>query len=287
MNASRTSALLALVAAAAAGPAAAQDDATEVRQPLRIEPVLLDSENSDDTSLGVSFDFEGTFGAVENDEDDSDDGSEGNGPINPDVVLGGRAFDYAFSGTITQDGSDNPENLIEAEISAKYFRSAPGRPAIRAGGFIEYESDQDFDDTQIVYGGTITLAKLGVFGDNNYFALDANIGQVDPKDDAEREAVLGPVLETYTRADVELLYMFNLGNVGSGMFDAFEINYRYFQELSPESAIELADLDRYKYAAYKLSFGNNLFVAYATGKLPFDRTSDQIVKVGFSYDFKD
>lgn len=71
------------------------------------------------------------------------------------------------------------------------------------------------------------------------------------------------------------------------VFDAFEINYRYFREVSADAAIEAAGLDRYKYAAYKLSFANNLFVAYATGKLPFDRTSDQIVRVGFSYNLKD
>ena len=282
MSTSRIPALWLSLLAAVAGTCAAQEEATEVRQPFKIEPVLLDSENANNVSLGVSFDFAGSFGKAADDEEDTDPDA-----INTDVVLRERAFDYAFRGTITQDGSDNPENFVEAEISAKYLHSASGRPTVKAGGFVEYEADQNLDDAQLVYGGTVTLAKLGVFGDNNYFALDANIGRVDPKGDVEREALLGPSLGAYTRADVEVLYSFNLGNASGGGFDAFEINYRYFREVSAAAAIEAAGLDRYKYAAYKLSFANNLFVAYATGKLPFDRTSDQIVKIGFSYNLKD
>ena len=280
MNTPKAAALVACVTVVVAGVSTAEGQGSAVRQPFRIEPVLLDSENNNNTSLGLAFDFQGSFGVVENDEADTDDSV-----INPNVTLGGRALDYKFSGTITQDGADNPENLIEAEISAKYFRSVAGRPAIRAGGFVEYETDQDLDDTQLVYGGTVTLAKLGVLRDNDYFAFDANIGQVDPKEDAKRAGIIGPNLETYTRADVEFLYSYNLGD--SGVFDTFEFNYRYFKELSPEAAIEAAGLDSYKYAAYKLSFANNLFVAYATGQLPFDRVSDQLVKVGFTYNLKD
>jgi hypothetical protein len=280
MSTSKLPALWFSLAAAATGPSAAQDDVT--RDPFRIEPLLLDSENGNEVSLGLAFDFAGKFGQVEDDEEDPEES-----PVpNPDVVLGGRLFTYEVNGTITQDGADNPENLIEANLAAKYFRSSAAL-SIRAGGFVEYEAEQDLDDAHLLYGGTVTLAKLGVFGDNNFFALDANIGRIEPKGDVEREAVLGPNLEGYTRADVEVLYMINLGEASDGVFDAFEINYRYFHEVSADAAVEAAGLDRYKYAAYRLSFGNNLFVAYATGKLPFDRTSDQIVKIGFTYDLKE
>lgn len=62
-----------------------------------------------------------------------------------------------------------------------------------------------------------------------------------------------------------------------------EINYRYFLENNAPTAIKSADLDKHMLATLRIALKNDLFVAYSTGKLPFDQKNDQILQVGFSY----
>lgn len=263
----------------------AQASGREIVNAFTIEPVALDSENAEKTSMGIAFDLTGKLFEKEFDANDS-----GSLELDPNARVGGASVDFTFSGTVTQEASDNPKNLIETKISGNYLSSRGSRSGgqggsltMIAGGFVEYEADQDFEDKQLVYGGTVTIGKIDLWVPNDIFSFQANIGEVDPSKDADRQEILGASPENYTRADVEVLYILN---IGSANFDTFEINYRYFKELSAPDAIEAAGADTFKLATYRLGFPNKLFLAYSTGKLPFDRTSDQIFELGFSFKLK-
>lgn len=256
-----------LVASASRG-----QDKREIVNSFDVSPVALDSENTTKTSLGVEFDLKARF--VE-----KKFSKPSTGPIDPNARRGGASVDFALSGTATQNAEDNPKDLIETKLSGQYFSSS--KLNLKAGGFVQYETDQSLEDKQLVYGGTVTL-EMNDLQAKNIGALYANVGQVDPSKDTERQALLGTPLDKYTRASVELFYSHNIG----GNFDTFEIDYKYYKELSPPAAIEAAGADTFKLATYRLGFMNNLFIAYATGKVPFDRTNDQIVELGFSYKLK-
>ncbi len=58
-------------------------------------------------------------------------------------------------------------------------------------------------------------------------------------------------------------------------------NYRRYEELSPPLAVKRADLARFSYLAAILGPQQGLFASYSTGRLPFDRQSDQIYELGF------
>ncbi|NKB25358.1 MAG: hypothetical protein GKR87_13475 [Kiritimatiellae bacterium] len=154
---------------------------------------------------------------------------------------------------------------------------------MKVGGLLETESDQRFDNNQLVYGLTATAAKIDAFTENDVVALHLNISEVNPFGNEAREAILGSTLETYNRVDFEFLYIYN---IGIKHLDTFEVNYRYFKEIDAETAIKQANLDEFNFVTYRLGFKNNLFIAYSSGELPFDQQSDQIFEVGFSYRFE-
>jgi hypothetical protein len=239
-----------------------------------LKPVVFDSEETNSSSLGIDFNIDGKF------LDEKFD-SEEEGGINPDVVIGGYDIAYYLKGLLAENYDENPKDFIEARVSANYFRSASS--TFKAGVFIKSESDQKFDDRQLAYGLTATFAKVDAFSRNDVLALHLNVGQVDPSKDSSREAVLGNDLESYDRADFELLYIYTIGTEN---IDTFEVNYRYFQEINAEQAIKDADLDNFRLVTYRLGFKNNLYVAYSSGELPFNQRDNQIYEVGFSYKFE-
>ena len=70
----------------------------------------------------------------------------------------------------------------------------------------------------------------------------------------------------------------------------FSSNYRWYKELKPDEIIKLNKLDRFSFLVAALESTNGLFVSYTTGRLPFDRITDQVYALGFRYDlgnFKD
>lgn len=276
-------AICACVSLVTGATTSAQNQRREILNSFTLEPVALDSENTGGTSIGLAFDLDATF--IEKNLDTTDAGSI---EIDANARVGGVSLNLTARGTVTQDSLDNPKDLVETRLSGNYFSSRGnenGSLTLLAGGFLKYEADQDFDDKQLVYGGTITLGRIDLLAENDVFSVQANVGRVDPSQDAERRALLGGELERYTRADLELLYIYPFRGESTA-FDTFELNYRYFRELSAPAAVEAAGADSFKLATYRLGFGNGLFVAYSTGKLPFDRSSDQIVELGFSYDVK-
>lgn len=239
-----------------------------------LKPVILDSEGSDSSTLGLKYLMDGKLVDKKFDVDEGDS-------IDPDATIGGYDISYSLKGTITENSKNNPKNFLESRISANYFRSA--RFSFKAGAFFQSESDQKFDNHQLVYGLTTTFSKIDSFSNNDILALHLNIGQVDPSDDAVREAVLGSDLDTYDRIDIEALYIYNIGTEN---LDTFEVNYRYFKEISAEAAIKDADLDSFRLVTYRLGFKNNLYVAYSSGELPFNQKDNQIYEIGFNYKFE-
>jgi hypothetical protein len=190
---------------------------------------------------------------------------------------------YELKGTVAEDTKSNPKNFLESEVSADYFYAS--KSAFSAGGFVKYESDQSFDNTQLAYGVSLAYAKKGFLNSQkNQFAFALNIGQVDPKDNKSREDAYSQTnLEKYDRLDLELFYSYN---IGQDYLSEFEISYRYFKEISPDTVIKTAKLDKFKMLTYLLRLENNFHIAYSTGELPFNKTDDQIFEIGYSYKFK-
>lgn len=239
-----------------------------------IMPVVLNSENSESSTLGLQYNIDGKLLDIKFEGEEGDE-------INPDAVIGGADISFSTKGLIVENYKNNPKDFLESRISANYFRSSSF--SMKAGTFVEMESDQRFDNKQLVYGFTATSAQIDTFADNDILALHINIGQVDPSEDNAREAVLGSNLDTYTRIDLEFLYIYN---IGTDYLDTFEVNYRYFKEFDAESSIKQANLDEFKLVTFRLGFKNNLFIAYSAGELPFNEKDDQIYEIGFNYKFQ-
>lgn len=273
--------LLAGILPLCAAPGHAQESGKDRLRTFAIEPVVLDGSNSTGAALGIAWLIKG--GIIENDLS----GTRRVSDTFDDVAAPITRFEvgYRLSGTATADKERNPRNFQDGLLDAKALYSAPAG-AVAAGLFGKYEADQSLDDRQSVYGFRVTLGRLGLAHRNklDFIALDINLGQVDPAKDAAREAALGTTdLERYYRWDLEFLYMYPIAFRG---IETLEFNYRYFRETNPPFAVEQAGLDRHKLATVRLGLKNDFFLAYSSGKLPFDRQSDRIYEVGWSYKFK-
>ncbi len=239
-----------------------------------LKPVVFDAEEAESSSLGLDFSIDGKFIDVKFESEEGND-------LDPDAAIGGYDFAYSAKGLVAENSNSNPKDFIEAKLSANYFRSA--NYSLKTGAFVKSESDQKFNDRQLVYGITSTFANIDNFSKNDILAIHLNIGQVDPSQDTSREAVLGENLDTYDRADFEFLYIYNIGTEN---LDTFEVNYRYFYELDADLEIKNSGLDRFRLTTYRLGFKNNLYVAYSSGELPFNQKDNQIYEIGFSYKFE-
>jgi hypothetical protein len=273
--------LLALIPVLLTAPARAQDSGKDPSRTFSIEPVVLDGSNSTGASLGIAWLLKGTV--VENNLSAAKRPSD----TFDDVAAPVTRFElgYRLAGTATADKERNPKNFQDGLLDAKVLYSGP-IGAAAAGLFGKYEADQSLDNTQVVYGLRVTLAKLGIADAKklDFIALDANLGQVDPRKDATREAALGTTdPDRYYRWDLEFLYIYPVAARG---IEALEFNYRYFRETNPPAAVEQAGLDRNRLSTVRVGLRNDFFVAYSSGKLPFDRQSDRIYEAGWSYKFK-
>jgi len=243
-----------------------------------LKPVLLDSESSNSTILGLEYLYEGSktinSGLTEIDSEDASD------EIDPDETINIVDIEYFLKGTVTSRSDKNPKSFLDSKLSISYLWSDSF--SFKSKAFVGYESDQSFDDKQLKYGLSTSMAKIDVFRPNNILAFSLNIDQVDPIKDEAREAVLGEDLETYNRIDLEFLYIYNLGfkNV-----DTLEFGYRYFREINAKELIKQENLDIFKTATYRIGFKRNFYVAYSTGELPFNQKDNRIYEIGFSYKF--
>ena len=65
--------------------------------------------------------------------------------------------------------------------------------------------------------------------------------------------------------------------------EGFEFNYRYFKESSAPGAVKAAGLDTFFLRTFRLNLAKEFFIAYSSGKLPFDVKNDDFFELGLSY----
>jgi hypothetical protein len=263
---------LPILAAAAPTP----DKSSEPSWSVTVEPVVMDSQSGTGSTVGLNYSFKGALVGQKPVSDDS-----GNPDINPDAAVGGIAVDLRGSGTVATSAERNPRNLLETTLNAGYRYSTSALGAVLVSGFAKYESDQGFDKKQHVIGASATWGKRNLATRNDFLGIDLAYGRVDPKDDTDRTAVAGTAgTDSYYRWNLELLYMIPLGQT------MLELNVREFREAGAPQAIRENHLDRHELAAARLTFKNDVFIAYSTGKLPLDRKNDKAMQIGWSFKFQ-
>ena len=244
---------------------------------FEINPVVIDSKNGTGSTVGIEYKVKGDLLSKSFDSKDS------GGSLDPSATIGSAVIGYSANGTVAASKERNPKNFLEFQLDAKLRHSDSGKGTLLGGFFAKYETNQSFDNKQLVYGVGGTYGKYAAFAENDFIAFDANYGRVDPKDDAERKQALGGAsLDPYYRWNLEFLYMIP---IQSAAVKSLEFNYRYFKENSAPTAIKNAALDEHQLATIRIGLKNDLFLAYSAGKLPFDRKNDQIFQIGFSYKF--
>lgn len=249
--------------------------AQETSSELSFKPILIDSKNSTGSTVGVEYEIKGDLFSMLLEEKNASDG------FDPNATIGAAEISYSALGTVAASASRNPKNFIEFRLDGRLRYSTPHKGTFRAGLFTNYETNQSFNNKQTVYGLAGTWGKQTIVARNDFFSIDAGYGRVDPKDDAERKKVLGSMpLEAYYRWSLELLYKIP---IRTDVIRALEFNYRYFKEINPPSRIKNASLDVHQLGTLRVELNKDLFLAYSSGKLPFDRKDDKIVQVGLSY----
>lgn len=242
---------------------------------LTLKPIIIDGNNNTGATLGIEYTLHGSLWTKTLGTNDA-----GTASIEPDVAFGAIDIGYKGTGTVTAAKERNPKNFLDLLVDGKVSYSALFG-SVAAGLFTKYEADQSFQNKQSAYGLRVTYGNLGVIGKNDFAAIDINYGQIDPIHDTERQAALGTTkLDLYYRWDAELLYMYP---ITWKQIRAIEFNYRYFHETGAPAAIKAAGISTHELATVRIGLINDMFLAYSNGKLPFDKKTDHIVEIGFSY----
>ena len=156
------------------------------------------------------------------------------------------------------------------------------------------EGDQQFDQRHYVYGFNTNLSRK--LGEQTLVVnpiLTLGLEQVDPTADTARQAVL-PADDRYERLYAKVTFTGHIGRIRNQLLK-YSLSVRYFKEVSPDAAIEAADLDSYRYSAFAIQIPaavipgfdntrNSFVLSYASGELPFNRTSEKAFELGFRHD---
>ena len=260
--------LLVVLAWPAGDLLAAEPAAGEAVPGLQIKPVLLDGKSSG-TTLGLDYKYERQWKWS---------------PADADTVADGLV-ELRGEGTVAASAARNPNKLLDLAVNLRYQYLGEGWLA-GAGASLKAETDQRFDDRQLVWAAQLQAWRLNPLGANGWGVVYLNLGRVQPGADATRKAALAADPGGYRRWDLEAIYHHNLkGRIGGLPLRSLEFQYRHFQELSPKAAIEAAGLDRHRLGTVRLNLGDDKFIAYSRGRLPFDKQSDRAVKIGVEYKF--
>jgi hypothetical protein len=273
---------------AASIPAYAQEtDSADVLEIFDISPVVLDARDGEGSTIGLDFNFRSRKVLKNFDAEDAPPAEGEAAVIDVDASLGDLSLAYVIAGTAAADEERNPKDFLNALVDLQFLRSGPKWGSASGGAFVKYEADQSFDDQQSVYGLRLTYGKRNALRRNDFLAIDLNRGQVDPDGDTARETALGTsALSKYYRTEAELLYMLPLDEVIPFLGKAvrgFEFNYRYFRESGAPAAVKTAGLDSYFLRTFRLNLPRDLFIAYSSGKLPFDLKDDDFFELGLTY----
>jgi len=144
--------------------------------------------------------------------------------------------------------------------------------------------DYPFALIRLITGTDTEFNVYGATFPSFLFGLD----YVIPEKDKERQILTGNE-DSYTRLRFEIGFKTRVARIGKEMIH-FSSNYRWYKELNPDENIKLNKLDHFSFLVAALESTNGLFASYTTGKLPFDRITDQVYALGFRYDlgnFKD
>ena len=267
---------IALAGLIAAGPPAhaavsANGDGAETTSPLVLKPVLLDSLKSAGATLGLDYKYERQW--VTN--------------VGGDDVLADRVIEVRGEGTIAASADRNPNKLLDLAANARYDYLGEGWRG-GAGGSLKAESDQGFDNRQLLWALQFRGGWNNPLGGRGWALGYLNLGRIEPGADVIRKKTLGGVdLKSYRRWDAELIYHKDLkGQVGPLVLKSLEFAYRHFQEVSASAGVKQAGIDRHRLGTVRLNVGDEYFVAYSRGRLPFDKQSDRSIKVGWTYKFE-
>ncbi len=177
---------------------------------------------------------------------------------------------------------------------------------------VRFESDQAFERTQWVYGGSLALdlkawnseSALAAWNFFDWpFAAIRWLAGTDPsfrpRGQAYPTARLGLALvdvaknperaalgddDRFTRLDAEVAFKSLL--LRSGTQDVwFAADLRWFRELGASTAVRAAKLHRSTYFAATIASGSGPFATYSAGRLPFDLKSQEVYELGMRFTF--
>jgi hypothetical protein len=211
---------------------------------------------------------------------------------------------------------EDEEALEKSPLMAEYLRLVMGRLSTQrmfdVAGTFGIESDQSFQQKNLVYGGRASLdikawnpqsalAQWNVFdwpfallrrlnGTDRAFTplgstiptVLAGIVLVDPQDDRARKA-LG-ALDAYPRVNVEAAFRTLVLRSRAGPL-YFQSDARWYRELNAPQAIRGANLNAFSYVALALVSDQGPYVSYSKGRLPVDRKKDEVYELGFKLYF--
>ena len=251
-------------------------ESDEEKNSFELNPVVIDSKNGTGATVGVEYKIKGTLLSKALGSKDT------TATINPNVTIWLTTIGYDSKGTVAISKDRNPKNFLKFLLNAKLLYSSPKAGIVKGGGYFQYETDQDFSNKQFVYDLGITYVKVSALLKNDSVSIDAHYGQVNPENDSERKAALDTTtLDSYYRWNLEFLYKCPLP---WKTVRAVEFNYRCFLENNAPAAIKNSGLDKHELTTLFVRLKNDLFIAYSTGKLPFDRKNDKMFLIGFSFD---
>lgn len=273
-------ALLIVPAAFAQAPASgAGAIPNEVGSTFEISPVAMTSKENSKNSIGARFSLgfsDAKSRAIERDF-----------PVAEYIYQ--TRWSAELSGTVTESSESNPINLIELEVDGGGRFDTGDSSHIYVAGFGLAESDQKIDNYHLMYGiKGVLQSSRNILDWKDDLVVSLGIGRVDPFEDIERKTALAEDPDKYTRADFEVNWQINLEGKGLSGFrlSDFEVNYRYYHEIDPPSAIEDANLDTFKILTYRLGINQDWSIAYSSGELPFSLRDDRVFTLGYTYNFE-
>ena len=128
------------------------------------------------------------------------------------------------------------------------------------------------------YDNAAVLTPLG----STFPTFVIGIDHVDPIDNDNRTAVGAE--GKFERMKGEVYFRTPIAKVGKQ--DIYiNADFRYWKEIDPIDAIELAELDEFDYTTLSISSGNGIYVSYSEGRLPFDLKDQQVYELGWKFHF--
>lgn len=260
-----------------AAPGSGEDEAIDGARPVtvRIKPVLIDTGSTQGSTLGIDYNIQAKYSFSVGDKIGQGEDMFTLDDVN--ATLRSGQIDLRARGTLTSAKEKNPNKLIDFAGKGVYKINKEAY-FLRLGAIATYETDQSFDNRQHMFGLTASITKVSVLRNGDAGTLILNYGSVNPKNDAERERVLGN-LDSFRRMNAELSYSIPINR---SRLRSLEFNYRHYQEASAPGAIKAAGLDKQRLGLIRANLEQDFFIQYSRGKLPFDLRSERAVKIGWS-----